>query len=374
MRSDTTRLTAAQHVALAHIRDSVRERQTVARARVIDALGRACVDIAAYDAALTAIGDHARVVVHFHPDRPGATPRTTIEGILEDGVYRNQFETGRSSGGLLPFAGSPRDSWERALFGGAYQHHAVLPSERPKYGALELVRWSDGPIPRFGSCYFVLRPRVSARTSFTFAGSEDPRAPQRLGTIDNLDPVMAALFDEIEAGGFASPEWSPYRAPTLGVPHLTVARLLDLLSALAEPRPTPGQLPLGRLLDTQIEAQVHGPVTLSEDVELLVADPAFASTALGVALRQVGSRYGFPVQWHRGFRMRVEDVPVDFRGPIMRPLAERVADGDGMLDAAAIGAAEVSLHQCPERWRDLGSHGDVLQYLKQLWHVLVHCS
>ena len=50
-------------------------------------------------------------------------------------------------------------------------------SERPKYGSLELVRFPDGPAPRFGSCYFVLRG-VGPRTSITFMGSEDPLAAE----------------------------------------------------------------------------------------------------------------------------------------------------------------------------------------------------
>ena len=142
----------------------------------------------------------ARVVIHFHPDRLGTKPMPVAEALLKEGVYRNQFETGLSTEGLSPFPGGARDSWERSLFGGAYHGEGVTDSQRPKYGALELVRYADGPIPRFGSCYFVLRPTVSGRTSFTFAGSEDPRATERLGMIGQLDNVMAALFAEIEAG------------------------------------------------------------------------------------------------------------------------------------------------------------------------------
>jgi hypothetical protein len=52
------------------------------------------------------------------------------------------------------------------------------------------------------------------------------------------------------------------------------------------------------VLDTQIEAQVHGPIDLHRDVELLVADPAFAATATGTILRQLALRYEIPLQWH----------------------------------------------------------------------------
>ena len=56
----------------------------------------------------------------------------------------------------------------------------------------------------------------------------------------------------------------------------------------------------------------------------------------------------------------------------MPRLAQRIAGEDGLIDAAVIGTAEASLHHHPEVWRDWGSREEVLQHLKQLWHVLVH--
>jgi hypothetical protein len=137
------------------------------------------------------------------------------EALLKEGVYRNQFETGLSSGSMSAFPGGERDWWENTLFGGAYHAQGVTGSERPKYGALELVRYADGPIPRFGSCYFVLQQKVTTRTSFTFMGSEGPRATDRQGTIGHMHSVMAGLLAEIDEGGVATPEWPPFRAPTL---------------------------------------------------------------------------------------------------------------------------------------------------------------
>ena len=125
------------------------------------------------------------------------------------------------------------------------------------------------------------------------------------------------------------------------------------------------------MLDTQIEAQVHGPVDLQRDVELLVADPAFAATATGAFLRELALRFEIPLRWHCGFRLAVTEVPDEFRGPAMPLLARRIAGNDGTLDAAVIGAAEASLHEQPDAWRDWG-HAEALQHLKQLWHVLVH--
>ncbi len=365
-------LSEAQRAALTHIVDLVGQQQSVSRSYISEVLDRAGTNLAAYGAAMESVHANARVVIHFHPDRLGTKPVPVAEALLKEGVYRNQFETGLSTGGLSPFPGGARDLWERSLFGGAYHGEGVTDSQRPKYGVLELVRYADGPIPRFGSCYFVLRPTVSGRTSFTFAGSEDPRATERLGMIGQMDNVMAALFGEIEAGGMAAPPWPPFRAPTLGLSNVTVAGLLDVLRELASPRKEPADLPAGRVLDTQIEAQVHGPVDLQEDIELLVADPAFAPTTTGETLRELALRYGFPLRWHCGFRLAVGEVPDDFRGPEMPRLAHRIAGENGLIDAAVIGTAEASLHHRPEVWRDWGSREEVLQHLKQLWHVLVH--
>ena len=85
---------------------------------------------------------HARVVVHFHPDRLGPTSTTVAEALLDEAVYRNQFETGLSSGSVSAFRGGARDTWESALFGGAYHTGRGDGVGTPEYGALELVRLS----------------------------------------------------------------------------------------------------------------------------------------------------------------------------------------------------------------------------------------
>jgi hypothetical protein len=183
---------------------------------------------------------------------------------------------------------------------------------------------------------------------------------------------MAALFAEIEQGGMAAPLWPPFRAPTLGVPNLTVRRFCDLLRALEKPRPdTPAGQP-GRVLDTAVEAHVHRPIQLDQHVELLVADPVFAATPVGSTLRELADKYGFTLQWHCGFQLSVRDVPDDFRGPAMPRLAQRICGTDGTLDAAAIGKAAASLHRDPQQWHEWGTYLEVLRLLRQLWHVLVH--
>jgi hypothetical protein len=64
-------------------------------------------------------------------------------------------------GSVSAYPGGARDLWEKKMFGGAYQLDGVTNSQRPKYGALNLLLHPDGPAPRFGSCYFLLSSKVS---------------------------------------------------------------------------------------------------------------------------------------------------------------------------------------------------------------------
>ena len=210
---------------------------------------------------------------------------------------------------------------------------ALLASERPKYGSLELVRFPDGPAPRFGSCYFVLRD-VGARTSITFMGSEHPQASDRSGTLATLTAPWRHCFPRLRTAvwplrrglRFVRPHWACRASPWAD------STILSRVSANARPNPSLGEP--GRVLDTGVEAQVHGPVILNRDVELLVADPAFAGTPTGRTLNELADKYGFELQWHCGFRLPVRDVPDDFRGPVMPRFAQRVAGTSGVLDAA----------------------------------------
>jgi hypothetical protein len=268
-------LTSAQRHAWRLVRETVHERHAHARAHLLRILSGSGCPEETLDVAAETIRQHARVVVHFHPDRIGVKP-ITAEALLEEGEYRSQFETGLSSGSLTAFPGGARDRWEESLFGGAYHVPDALIGDRPKYGALEVIRYPDGPWPRFGSCYFVLREDVSWRTSFTFSGSEQPDAAERLGTIDEMACVLAPLFAEVASGGGAQVPWPPHVAPTLGVEHLTVPGLIERVCGELPPaRASSLSGPAGRVLDTGIEAPVHGPIRMDRDIERLVADPAF---------------------------------------------------------------------------------------------------
>lgn len=312
-------------------------------------------------ALLASVQQRGRVTLNFHPDRLLSDGRTVAAAMTDDGRYLSQFVTGVSSGSRTAWPGGDRDRWEERLFGGVYQADGVRADERPTYGALDLIGHADGASPRFGSCHLRLRPEALERCSFCFRDSH--LGPSDLGTIDTFEPLLAALIEEVTATGAA-----------LGRAGLDAPSLLALLRAPPAAVGSPGAA-RGRALDDYIEAQFHGPLVLSEQVEWLVADPSFRGTEIEAQLSALCSRHGVGLAWHPGYELPVEQVPDDFRGPAMRPLAHRLlrefSPPRGLLDAALIGRAAASLERDPARWLDRGPVDETRQHLKQLWHVLV---
>jgi hypothetical protein len=371
-RDEKSRLWSAQRLALHAVIAAAIRLESGAYAQLTAVLHGSECPIEMFEEAMQCIRAHARVAIHFHPDRYGVKPATVAESLLNEGFYQNQFETGLSSGGRTAYPGGDRDCWERDLFGGAYQMPGVSSSERPKYGALALIRYPDGPTPRFGSCYLVLRQGVTRRCTFTFPGSEQALAVERLGTINRMVSVMAALFKEVAAGEGASVPWPPFTTPTLGIKNLTIPQLLNILmQELSLPPLDPSTGEPGRVLDSCVEAQVHGPIDLRFDIEQLVIDSSFDGTPTGEILDEIARKYRFPIYRHCRFQFAADSVPEDFRGPAVKKLAKRIAVTE-MVNAAVIGAAEATLYTHPETWDDWGSRDEALQHLKQLWHVVVH--
>lgn len=200
--------------------------------------------------AVQEIRARARVALHFHPDRPVSGSATVAERLLAEGTYRSQFESKISNGSVSAYPGGERDLWEQQLFGGAYQRPGCQLRERPKYGSLDLMRHSDGPSPRFGSCYLLLDPLATRRCTFTYLDSHQQRDEK--GTLAELDAVLAALFEE-----------SFYRDFAIGQPGLTPTMLVaHLRSELRRSTSVTVRRAPARNLNHYIEAQVHGDVLL----------------------------------------------------------------------------------------------------------------
>jgi hypothetical protein len=224
-----------------------------------------------------------RVTLNFHPDRlHRGVPILSV--LATDGVYRSQFETGTSNGGLTAHPGGDRWAWESRIFGAAYDDAA--PADRPKYGALNYRRREIGGSPRFGSAYLRLRPELLHRCTFCYPDSAF--GPADFGVGSHMPLLAQAEADDRDA------------------------------------------------LDDYIEAHVHGPLLLARDVEALVLDPCFRDTEV----EALAGRLPCPLEWHRGFRLAVEVLHrhPDYRGPAYVALGEALARA-GELTPVVIGEA-----------------------------------
>lgn len=245
----------------------------------------------------------AAVTINFHPDALHQG-RWVIEALAKEGVYRSQFETGISNGGLTAHPGGERWLWEQGIFGGAYD--GADPALRPKYGALNYQGRATGGSPRFGSAHLRLRPHVLERTTFCYPDS------------------------------------------CYGPAHFGVADRMGLV-ALAE-----RQRASTDVLDDYVEAHVHGPLALGQDVEALVLDACYRGTEIEAAAATLAC----PVEWHAGFRMpagRVADC-VAYRGQEFADLAASLMRAD-VLTPRDVGLAR---REGLADW----------QSLKRVWHCL----
>ncbi|MBM2616188.1 DUF3626 domain-containing protein [Actinoplanes sp. LDG1-06] len=282
----------------------------------------------------------APVTVSFHPDRLLADGLTVAEHLAVEGVYRSQFETGISNGGLTAYEGGDRDRWEQRMFPGVYSSAAG----RPVYGGLNLAGYPDGASPRFGSCHLVLNASVLPRT--TFSHGDSATEPTVFGTASTFGAVWAALLDEVARTGRAL--------------NLAAGSPAEWVAALGA-----GRTVAGRAMDHYVEAQVHGGLTLSEHVTAVVADPGFRGTAVETHLRRLGPE----LRWSPGFELPAGDFPDELRGPEVPALVRAVSShyGREVIDAALIGRAT---HE-PATWASYGTPAEVLQLLKKAWHILV---
>jgi hypothetical protein len=220
------------------------------------------------------------LTLQFHPDWP-YRGELVIEAMARDGVYRSQFETGTSNGGLTAHPGGDRWRWESRLFGGRYDNAPV--SERPVYGAWNRREDPYGGAIRFGSAHLRLRDEVLERCTFCFPDSV-------------LEPT-----------DFGGPE------------------MLPQLSAMADASGFDD-------LDECVEAHVHGGVVFGRDAEAVVLDPCFR----GTAVEKAAGGLGCAVEWHPSFRVATSGLDPDYRGQEYVDLARSLGD---VLTPDLLGAA-----------------------------------
>ena len=114
---------------------------------------------------------------------------------MKDTHYRNQFETGKSSGSLCR---DSRISWEDRMFGKKY--NKASDTERVKYGTINFTNDPKGvnACVTYGPSYLLLKSDVRKRCTFTDMDSSSPNS--LIGTFKYGDHILLKLTDaEIQA-------------------------------------------------------------------------------------------------------------------------------------------------------------------------------
>ncbi|KXX71824.1 DUF3626 domain-containing protein [Flammeovirga sp. SJP92] len=299
-----------------------------------------------YQAYINNVREKAPIALHFHPDRIFSGEMNVIEGMVQSGIYKNQYETKISAGSVSAFTGGGRDDWENIVFKGAY--HSASPLERPKYGALNLTMTNDGPSPRFGSCYFLLKSEVKNRSTFTYGDTYD--SPKEIGTIEHFELIHSAILKDLFT-----------REMTLGERNLSVQDFLNLINEkLSQFSNSLALRPASKNLDFYIETQVHGDISLERDVEKVIADLSYKGTEIEFFFKKLCEKYNIELIWNSGLELEVSAFPNNFRGPEV-PVYAKKLEKSGKLNAYLLGKIA----------KELDVDHKNLQMLKYLWHCIV---
>jgi hypothetical protein len=246
-----------------------------------------------------------RITLNFHPDRVHSSLHI-LDSMIQSGVYKSQFETNTSNGGLSAHPGGDRWNWESRIFDNAYD--TAAPFERPKYGALNYKKCSYGASPRFGSAYLRLKEDCLDRATYCYPDSYFQ--PTDFGTSQRMNLIQLALSDNKD------------------------------------------------LLDDYIEAQVHGELNLRHDVEAMVLDPSYK----GTEIEEIASKLGCVVEFHDGFILTVEEMQKypEYRGIEFIELGKEIAE-NGILTPHIIGRAantgKYNLQDLKKVWHYLARYG-----------------
>lgn len=296
----------------------------------------------------------ASIAVHFHPYRLNKQGQGVLKSLIDSKHYKSQFETNISNGALDPTKGGKREQWENTLFGNTYNQSVKL-ANKPKYGALDLWRFSDGPAPRFGSCFFVLKPHLSQYATFTYLDSH--LNPDAKGTIHCFEVILESLLSEAFERDFA-----------IGKANIRPHQLLEQVSKRLNTNYSQfSQEAPSRNLNHYIEAQIHTHIQLDTDVDYLVADCAYKYTEYEKDLKLLCEKCEIELIWNKGFQLAAIDVPHHFRGKEMPKIAEQIAINQS-ISAYALAKAEQRYYQAKT---DSPMLQNQLQQLKYLWHTLV---
>lgn len=343
------------HKAIEYIETYVKNKYPTSKDSLTLLCQQVNIDLSKLDFVINQIKSNARICLHFHPYRLNEQGVSMIELLLQTGIYKSQFETKISNGSLSAHKGGDRDIWENNLFGQVYAAKDAPMTQRPKYGALDLLRHADGPASRFGSCYFVLNSALKQAATFTYLDSY--KTPHERGTINALNIILVALIQDCLENKEA-----------LGEETIEPVKLVDKISRKLS---TPYlQTILGnpkQNLDQYIEAQVHADINLEKDVAILVADSAYQNTPIERSFKKLCEKYQIALLWRQGLELTMEAAMANFRGTKIPDIVHHYTINDN-INVAMLAAIE---KQLTKELKNKAALNIQLQQLKYLYHTLV---
>jgi len=201
------------------------------------------------------IRDEAPIIIHVHI-------ATLCDIFMKDGFYRNLFETSTSRGTNCT---SLREQWESRMFNRIYDGCASG-SERVKYGTLNVLNdpYGISACYSYGDCYFKLK-NVRLRTSFADCDTASNHA-----ILSSCEHYCHVLMKYSDAEFNATLDVALNRQKYVNSKVITVYK----------------------------EVQIHGDISLAENVESLVVNPSYKSDKNRVKqFTKLGEKYGFKIQW-----------------------------------------------------------------------------
>ena len=278
---DLNRLNDTQRAVLSDVKTKAVERSNNAKEALFGKLEGMGFSQEEIEKGMAYFKNDAPVTINFNPDKSlrqstsGTSSdmeysvsvdrsQTLIDAFIADAQYKNQFETGITSGSSSAYPGGSRDNWEKTIFEEGYHGHDLIPSERPKYGAVNAGQYAKGPASSYGSCYFVMKSGLRERSTITPKNSSACQAGQ-VGTFDDFYHVLDGMDD---------------------------SRLKDVMNAAL------GRNEESRSSWSYIETQIHGPVEFEKDVESIVINEKFRGTEYEEKLLSWAEEKGFGVLWH----------------------------------------------------------------------------
>jgi len=292
------------------------------------------------------------VTINFHLDRFSANGKTIIENLIEDGKYHGQFRTGTTNGGKSAYIGGDRFLWEQRIFSNAYSDEQL---DRPKYGALNILRYLDGASVRFGACFLTLKPEIVQRCTFAYGDSSTN--PTTLCTSDTFEVVLAEMLRAVQKNG--------------QLLNKVVSWEQEVLAVLMNP--SKNIKDMGRNLDHCIETHIHGDILLDCDVDSLFIDESYRKTIFQEQAEELCGKYGINLRWIPERQVDISSMDKLFRGSIIPRLAQKIdfelGNSLGIINALLMGQASRDIAINPERWAGIGNEMELFQYIKQLWHT-----